>query len=884
MTLGANLRYSARTLVRTPALTLTLILTIAMGIGSNAAIVGFVRGLLMRDVPIPHASQLVSVFSRGTKDSLEPLTFDDYLTLKDRHDLFASLGAVRESRRRVGFEDHSSVMAVAAMSPEVAELLQLSRDGTVLSYRAWQNEFASSPDVRGSTVRVDGVNYHITGIAPDWLEGVFAGSAVDLWIPLEKAPAERGRMFWTIGHLATGVSAETAHAAIASTREAAKGLAVLPYTGMTPEVASGLRRIGTLLTAAAVAVFFIACMNVAIFLLSRASARSRETSVRVALGASRRQLAMHVFSDSVLISIAGAACGLLVANWASTIIPAFLFDQDAERLKFVPDVAGSVGVAVACAAITVACGLMPMFEVRDDNPAAVLRRESAGPSRLMQRVRAGLVVAQMACCCLLVISTAALIAGFHRALESRAGHRLRTSILATMQTQYRFDRQDLGMKYYRGAEDIARSIPGVSATAWSGVPPGSRAGSQPVRIEHANLPRVDATIDVVAFVPDTINALVMPPVAGRMFGTMDTPQSCRVAVVNEEAATDLFGGSAVGRSIEDPAGQPVEIIGVVAMRKSSSVEPRRPTIFYYAQQAGTPLDRVGPARFRIPVDSEPVRGVLETNVVSQSYFELMDMSRIDGTIFSDDPEPETCRVGVINEQAAELYFGGRAVGGAMIDDSGRRTQIVGVVHAPQVRAAQGRVDAAIYLPMTQDFIPRMTLILPARDTTEDTLASLRRRLELLPGGLSSPFVTTLEAHLSRIALAPERIATVLVGASAVTALILGVLGLYGSMAEAARQRRREMAVRLALGAQGWRVIRHVLAEGARLALTGAAAGMLGSLLVTRWLAQVTPGVDLLTLWTWLVAPLVLLAAVAVASILPARHALASDPLTIMHSE
>jgi FtsX-like permease family/MacB-like periplasmic core domain len=460
---------------------------------------------------------------------------------------------------------------------------------------------------------------------------------------------------------------------------------------------------------------------------------------------------------------------------------------------------------------------------------------------------------------------------------------LRNSILATLQSRWRFERPDLGMKYYGQADEAARSIPGVRATAWSATPPGSRPGSQPVRVELVQAPRVEAVMDVVAFTPETLDLLVMPPSAGRMFGGVDTPRSCRVAVVNEEAATALFDGSAVGQSIQDPAGQSVEVIGVVAMRKKvAETEPHRPTIFYYAQQAGTPLDRVGPARFQLPAPSAPVRGILETNAVSQSYFNVMGISTVDGTLFDDDPAP--CRVGVINEQAAEMYFGGHAVGGAIINDAGQRTKIVGVVHAPPMRTAQGRTDAAIYFPLAQDFSPRMTLILPARDTSQETLTALQRKLDAVPGGLDRPYVTTLEAHLSKIALAPERIATVLVGASAVTALILGVLGLYGALAEAARQRRREMAVRLALGAQGWRVIRQVLAEGARLALTGAGAGMLLSLFVTRWLSGITPGIDLLTVWIWLVAPLVLLGAVALASILPARQALASDPLTIMQSE
>ena len=116
------------------------------------------------------------------------------------------------------------------------------------------------------------------------------------------------------------------------------------------------------------------------------------------------------------------------------------------------------------------------------------------------------------------------------------------------------------------------------------------------------------------------------------------------------------------------------------------------------------------------------------------------------------------------------------------------------------------------------------------------------------------------------------------------ALALGVLGLYAAMSDATRQRRREFGVRLALGAKGWRLIADVLSEGARLALAGTAAGLVGSLFVARWLSRVTPNAGPLTVWIWLAAPIALLIAVAVASVLPARQALATDPLTIMRTD
>ena len=885
----ADLRYSARSLTRTPGLALTLLLTIALGIGSNAAVHGFVRGLLTRDLPLPGIDAIVSVYARDAKDAAGPLSYDGYRSLKERLDIFALLGAARELQGSIGIGDRSSIRPVAAVTPDLADLLNLSPgEGVVISHRLWQIELDAKADVHGEIIRIDGVDARVGSVAPEWLEGLYLGRAIDVWMPLPEASLQAidrtSRTFWTIGRLRPGVSIDRAQAAVNATRTGTDAIAVLPYTGLAPEAAGGLSRIGRLLGAAAGAVFFIACANVASFLLGRASARSHETSVRVALGAGRGQLARQLLADSVLISAAGGACGMLLALWTTNIIPALFFEQDAEHLLFAPDLVGVVAAAAACVGVTMACGLVPLFEVRYDDPAAVLQRESVGPSTAMRRLRAGLVVAQMTCCCLLVISTGLLLKGFRTALQTSVGHRLGQPILATLQARLGFAQSDLGLRYFHDAERALQALPGISATAWVATLPGSPPAWQSLRIEPPQLPLRDVVMDVAAFTPQSLPLVTLPPIAGRMFSGGDTPQTCRVVIVNEAAAADLFDDDAVGRSIEDPEGQRVEIIGVVATPKKGKTTGRhRPVIYYYADQTGTPLDRIGPARFRVPVRPTPMRaGVITANIVSPSYFDAMGVLPIAGKLFAADPAPRGCRAAVINQEAAELHFGGHAVGGAVIDGAGRRIEIIGVVHSAQLRASQRRAEPAIYVPLGQDFLPRMTLILGTHDANAAMLAEVRRRLDAVPGGSpGSAVVTTLDAHLSRTALAPERIALVLVGASAATALTLGVLGLYGAMTDAARHRRRELAVRIALGAQGWRVIRQVLAEGARLAGVGTVTGMIGSLLVARWLAQITPSAGALTLWVWLAAPLVLIVAVAIASVLPARRALMVDPLTIM---
>jgi ABC-type antimicrobial peptide transport system permease subunit len=164
------------------------------------------------------------------------------------------------------------------------------------------------------------------------------------------------------------------------------------------------------------------------------------------------------------------------------------------------------------------------------------------------------------------------------------------------------------------------------------------------------------------------------------------------------------------------------------------------------------------------------------------------------------------------------------------------------------------------------------------------LDEVQRTLQSVPGRGAAPLtVQTLEAYLSQTALAPLRIATAIVGACATTALFLCILGLYGTLNDAARARRQDLAIRIALGARRRHVIFQVLREGGQLAGAGTFAGVLGSLLLSQLLTRIAPGIGSPKSWVWIAGPMVLAAAVGIAGVLPARRALMVDPLRILRS-
>ncbi len=510
----------------------------------------------------------------------------------------------------ITIDGHAEIATVAAVTPDLAGALAIPlADGVVLSHRIWESELGGKDDALGSNVRIDNAEHRISGVAPEHLDGLYSDQNVDLWIQskgedIEGESRDR-RDLWVLARLREDVSTRQAHAALRSGPAGLRDMSVTPFTGIAPNMAPGLTRVRLFLTFSTGVVFFIACTNVASFLLGRALRRSHETSLRVALGASRAELLRELFADSVVISIAGGAMGLLLGIMTAHVLPALLFAEDAQRLTFALHFFPIVSASLVCVFITVLCGMMPVIGTVTDRPWIVLQRETGSPSKAIQRLRSALVVGQIMACCMLVICTALLLSGLHSALETSAGHRLGDPVLLTVQAQVRPDGPEVDTNYFGEVEKRAKSVAGLSPLAWTARLPGNQPTWRTFKIQQFSSQYRDVAMDIAWLTPESLKFLDNQPIAGRMFGLIDLGH--KVAIVNEEAAAELFGRRTAGAVIRDPADAAIEIIGVVKRKSYDAEQQRRPTIYYgYLDQPDVPSP-IRDAHFRAPL-APPVDG------------------------------------------------------------------------------------------------------------------------------------------------------------------------------------------------------------------------------------------------------------------------------------
>jgi putative ABC transport system permease protein len=274
---------------------------------------------------------------------------------------------------------------------------------------------------------------------------------------------------------------------------------------------------------------------------------------------------------------------------------------------------------------------------------------------------------------------------------------------------------------------------------------------------------------------------------------------------------------------------------------------------------------------------------LPINIVDPAYFQTLGIPLLQGRLFEAQDGPRSARVAIVNEPLAERYFGGRAVGRTIRDSWDRDLQIVGVVGAGPPRSPLAAAQPMVYYPLAQEASPRLTLVARTSGDPRALIASIRREAAAVDPRVPVFRPGTLEGLLDE-ALTTDRLMSALVNASALMALLLALIGVYGVIAYGVGRRTREIGVRMALGAARGDLLRLVLGEGAGVTLAGIAIGGVAAAAAARGLEALLPGVKGSDPIAFAVVPLALLAAALLAAWIPARRALALEPSLVLRQD
>jgi putative ABC transport system permease protein len=594
-----SVRHAIRALRRAPGFSAAAILILGLGIGANTAIFGLMDAVLFRPLPAVGAPEgLVNL--KG-----ETLSYPQYrvLAAEARGTLrmaasqvrTMSLTAAGDPRIVGGALASANYFDVLQARPALGRFFTPSEeepghDVVVLSHGLWKSQFGGDASLVGRTVRLNGVPFTVIGIAPDGYRGVQFGVYPDLWVTIGAMPRlatgglarlniqSRNWGWLTLfGRLEPGISRSAAMASVATIlgREAAAhgedfkadAWSLVP----TARVAAGAgdepspARVFGILAGAVAAALLIASANLANLMLARAAARQREVAIRRALGASRARLVGQMLAESVLLSLAGAAAGLLAASWALSALTRVSLPADLTLALFRPGLGGrEVAFALAVSVLTgVAFGLIPAIQASGGAIDSILR--STASTLAPRSLARGIFLGTQVAVCLALLACAGLLGrSIANALSIDLGFRPGRVTLAKVR---------LGLQRYDPAhgaafvEELPRRLaekPGVTAVSWTGILPLS--GEESIETFEAEgytpRPGEHPTIHVAVVGAGYFRTLQIPVAAGREFGSGDRAGVQPVAVVNEAMARRYWRGqSPIGRLLTIDT--PRRVVGVV---------------------------------------------------------------------------------------------------------------------------------------------------------------------------------------------------------------------------------------------------------------------------------------------------------------------------------
>jgi len=811
--IGQDLRYASRRIKDTPLFSVAAILTLALGLGVNSAVLSLANTIFLKPLRLPEADRLV--FVDQTRPDRPPssygMAYPDYLYYRDRTTTFAGLAAhyatspLHVSRKEGGFSTLGSVVTanyfdVLGAHPSLGRFFTSEEDAVpgrnpvaVLGHDLWQRQFGGDRAILGGIVRINGTDFTVVGIGPERFRGIQLQDPVDIWIPTAMLRVgyrycdgfARGcTILGLVGRLAEGSSLQAAQAemTVLAAQFAAAfpdtnrglGVALRPARGIRMSEQQQNRPLIALMAAAGALVMITASANVAGLLLARGLRRRKEIAIRLALGASRIRLVRQLIVESLLLSLAGGAAGLLVAFWSTDVARGFLGSAGNADFSLDPSVlAGAFAIALVTGLAT---GIAPALHSTRVGAMYALKDDTTGAGSRRTRLRESLIVVQVAVSVLLLAVSGLLVRSFF-AVHRGPGFDPEAVIVVRLRPSLVGYGAERSWAFQREAIRRLDAIPGVLSASPANAYPlprwasGSAAVEIPGTAADPSTPYLAATTNVG---PRYFATLGVPLIEGRDFDDRDRPGGVRVAIVNETLARHFWPrGGAAGQTVL-LSGERVEIAGVAK-------------------------------------DMQYVSASASEQVQPMAYFNFWQ------------------------QDTRENWS----------HDSRTHIRVAG--------------NAAALLPAIQQAIAEVDADIPVQS--------------------AAPLSETLDTVFAEVRAA--RAFLVIFGA---LALVLTTVGLYAALAFSVGQRTREIAIRMALGAARLDVGRLVLHRGAWLISIGAAIGLLAAVVAGPFLAHLLYGVSPRDPLTLLAGPSVVAVVAMLATWLPARRAMALDPMVALRSE
>ena len=600
-----DLRYAIRTYARRPVFTAAILLSLAFGIGANTAIFSVLNALMLRPLPVHDPASLYQVLHTGDGGSSESSSYAFYAYLKAHAKTIAGLFQVDPaSMVKVSIDgrseavvaqrvtgDYFNVLAVSPLAGAVigAEDEQGSapKRVAVLSHSYWLRRFGGDPGVLGRTLTVDQVPHTIVGITRPEFFGLQVGRRVDVTVPLD---GSEDRAFWKsralVVRLPAGVSRESAMAELnvlfqqyiagdqtLTERARAQGFKSLDLASSASGLAEFRDRYGKPVQATlaiVLALLLLACANLATLFLARAAVRQRDLSVCLALGASRFRLARQLLSETLLISLAGGALGLLVALWGIDALVAFLPDFGIPtELHIRPDTTVLLFTLVASLLTGVSIGLAPVWlagriDLRDT-------LQSGGRARMLGTGPFGaLVVIQVALSTMLVVAATLFAVSLSNLKAQPLGFVAEGVLTLTLDADGSgFEEERLAALQQQILQKL-QALPGVRHATFATIPPlsGNEDG-KPIAIPGLTFASPDeGVLQVNTVGPDFFDTFGVRLIKGRGIRASDDRTAPQVAVLSESMAEHYFPGvDPIGRRMDvgrGRSGGQIEIVGVAA--------------------------------------------------------------------------------------------------------------------------------------------------------------------------------------------------------------------------------------------------------------------------------------------------------------------------------